>query len=43
MNKVEVFKDNTKNNQCGFTSLEEDMFTPVGLYVNEDKLPIIFD
>ena len=43
MNTIEAFKDNTKHNQCGFTSLEEDLFTPVGLYMNKDQLPIIFD
>ena len=43
MNNIDVFKDSTKQDQYGYTSLEEDLFTPVGLYINEDQLPIIFD
>ena len=43
MNNIDVFKDSTKQDQYGYTSLEEDLFTPVGLYMNEYQLPIIFD
>ena len=43
MNKIEVFKEDTQNIQYRFTSLEEDLFTPVGMYINKDQLPIIFD
>ena len=47
MNKIEAFgngKESNKGDDYGFTSLEDDVFIPVGLYVGDPKeVPIVFD
>ena len=46
MNKIEPFQNGRggKDGLCGFTSIEEDIFILVGIYVGAlDDIPIIFD
>ena len=46
MNKIEAFTDGGggASKDYGFTSLEDDVFIPVGLYIGDSKeIPIVFD
>ena len=46
MNKIDPFNDGDgecTNISCGFSTIEDDVFLPVGMYVSDNDIPIVFD
>ena len=46
MNEIEPFEGKRgapANEPCGFNGLVDDVFIPVGMYVNDNDINIVFD